>query len=78
MNKNLFKASMTVNSAGKSLIKLYTDRDGLFHNGINAELAGIELRDWLVLSPLLRRSTARCRAMRKSISTSNIIGATVV
>lgn len=51
INKNLFKASMTVNSAGKSLIKLYTDRDGLFHNGINAELAGIELRDWLVLSP---------------------------
>ena len=51
MNKNLFKASMTVNSADKSLIKLYTDRDGLFHNGINAELAGIELREWLVLSP---------------------------
>ena len=48
MNKNLYKASMTVNSADKSLIKLYTDRDGLFHNGINAELAGIELRDWLV------------------------------
>lgn len=51
MGKNLFRASLTVRSGEKSLIKLYTDRDGLFHNGINAELAGIELRDWLVMSP---------------------------
>ncbi len=48
---NLFRADMTIRSGATSLIKLFTDRDGHFHNGINVELAGIELHDWLVLSP---------------------------
>lgn len=49
--KNLFRADMTIRSGATSLIKIYTDRDGQFHNGINTELVGIELHDWLVLSP---------------------------
>lgn len=47
----LIKADLSIKGGIGSYINLYTDKDGLFHSGINAELSGIELKDWLVMSP---------------------------
>lgn len=51
MARNQFRADLSVRSGLASKIDVFTDRDSLFHKGLNVELAGISLRDWLVLSP---------------------------
>lgn len=51
MSRNQFRADLSIRSGLKSKIDIYTDRDSLFHKGLNVDLAGINLRDWLVLSP---------------------------
>lgn len=45
------KADMSIENAERGYINIYTARDNQFHNGANVELSGIELRDWLVMSP---------------------------
>ena len=45
------KADISISSGEKSHIDLYTKKDGQFHNGLNLDLSGIELKDWLVMSP---------------------------
>lgn len=45
------RADVEIRSGQRSLIAVYTDRDGQFHNGANVDLSGIDLKDWLVMSP---------------------------
>ena len=43
-------ADLDIKSGDNSRIKIYTDNHSV-NNGINVDLAGIELKDWLTLSP---------------------------
>lgn len=45
------KADISIRSGDHSYINIYTEKDGQFHDGMNLDLSGIELQDWLVMSP---------------------------
>lgn len=51
MRDGALQADLKVTSGENSHINIYTDVPPVKNNGINVELAGIELGDWLTLSP---------------------------
>ncbi len=50
LGRNSVKAGLEINSGNNIYIKMYSD-DPPVNNGMNVDIAGIELKDWLTLSP---------------------------
>lgn len=51
LKNGALQADLKISSGDKSHINIYTDEPPVKNNGINVDLAGIELGDWLTLSP---------------------------
>ena len=51
MNNMAVRADLDVRSGNASHIRIYTDNPPADNNGINVDLAGIDIKEWLTLSP---------------------------